>query len=247
MSPPRDHRGRIGDDEIDALFDRELSAQGRSDLFARAAKDPDAADRIGEMAEVVSAFRVEVEAPDLTRAVLARTARRRSFLPARGRRLVWASRVGMAACLGLVVAGVGMIERTHPGVLDLTPEVEPVTAFADAFEADAVSGIRSIAHMADAFCVDNIIPDEQPGAATIADTGWRGDGGHHAAGFAMTELDRSLWSTPEHASSVLGSGSASMRWVDAKAHPLVLPRTRPPLLLWSAETESSVAPILKVE
>lgn len=146
MSTPRDanperHGGERGHDDVDRLFDRELSDAMRRDLLDRAHADAAMKRRILDTTDAIRQLREPVAAPDLTEAVLAEIAQRRGFRSRQGRRSVLRQRLAVAAGLVVLLGGVALLHREAPYSSRLAADQAPITELVDGVAAD-LGGVR---------------------------------------------------------------------------------------------------------
>jgi hypothetical protein len=98
--------------------------------------------RLRDIQDVVSSLREPVQAPDLTRAILERVEAEKPFADERTRRLVWISRLGLAASLAVAAAGVALMHRSAPQWLHLTPQSQPLSDVVATAGDEVVSGLQ---------------------------------------------------------------------------------------------------------
>lgn len=140
--------------------DRVASREALHDL----SRTPGGTDELAAMRRVLSGFDVRPEHPDLTRVVLAKVAKRGTFLSRPARRRVSAARVLIACSLLVVVGAFVYIDRAS------TPQPDgpagAISAVVDAQRSDAAESVRNLAIAVDALRSDLIEP---VGALTATD------------------------------------------------------------------------------
>lgn len=115
---PAGGKGRIDDARLDALldafFDKELSVDDSSDLFKGLRTSPKKAREFASTRRFVEELRRPVDAPDLTRDILAKVHAKRPWLRDRDVWGVRLGRLGLVAMLLLVLGGVLLQRRATP-------------------------------------------------------------------------------------------------------------------------------------
>lgn len=115
---PAGGAGRIDDARLDALlhafFDKELDVEDSSDLFKGLRKSPRKAREFAETRRFVEELRRPVDAPDMTRDILAQVHAKRPWLRDRDVWGVRLGRLGLVAMLLLVLGGVLLQRRATP-------------------------------------------------------------------------------------------------------------------------------------
>ena len=96
---------------LDAYFDGRLSADDRRDLFEAIRDDAAICEEVASTQRAISMLKQGVDAPDFSARILDEVDRRRGFLSSPIRRLVRASRLGVAACLLIGLLGVAVAQR----------------------------------------------------------------------------------------------------------------------------------------
>lgn len=151
--PPGDHPGkhtRISREELDRLFDRELSGTERRDLVGRLGRDPSALDEVSDVRRMVNTMRTGADStPDLTGAVMDRLDRSTGFLSPRLRRRVKVARLAAAACLILGLLGVTLMQRAAPDRFRTIERATPVADLTEAVRQDSAEGRQ---RFSDAVC-----------------------------------------------------------------------------------------------
>lgn len=199
---------RLMRSRLNAYFD----AEGNRDrVVAREALHdlsgmPGGSDELAAMRRVLSGFDVRPEHPDLTRVVLAKVAKRGTFLSRPARRRVSAARVLIACSLLVVVGTFVYIDRASTAPVD--GPAGAISAVVEAQRSDAAESVRNLARAVDSLRSDLIEP---VGALVVSDA-------PHAV--AKREPQRAL---------AMGDTSAYEETVptsDATAHATAMPLTR---------------------
>lgn len=137
---------RVSRDEIDRLFDRELSPQARRDLVGRLRHDRESLDEVIETRRMIEMLRASVDAPDLTGRVLSGVERRRGFLSSRLRKRVRQGRAAVAASVLLGLFSLGVAHRLNPGLFRLSAPATPVADLGEAVRQDSIDGGHRLAN-----------------------------------------------------------------------------------------------------
>lgn len=199
---------RLMRSRLNAYFD----AEGNRDRVAarEALHDlsgmPGGSDEIAAMRRVLSGFDVRPEHPDLTRVVLAKVAKRGTFLSRPARRRVSAARVLIACSLLVVVGTFVYIDRASTAPVD--GPAGAISAVVEAQRSDAAESVRNLARAVDSLRSDLIEP---VGALVVSDA-------PHAV--AKREPQRAL---------AMGDTSAYEETIptsDSTAHATAMPLTR---------------------
>lgn len=168
MTEPRGANpgGASDRDEIERLFDRELSAEQRRALIGRLRRDPAALDEVIETRRMVHQLRRPVASPDLTQRVLHDVERQRGFLSARLRRRVRRGRAGVAAAALLALFSLAVAHRLAPDSFRLTKRATPVGDLGRAVVQDSIESRRVLADVVNRLePVDLIDADHAPSAS----------------------------------------------------------------------------------
>lgn len=137
---------RVSREEIDRLFDRELSPETRRELVGRLRQDRESLDEVIETRRLVEMLRAPVEAPDLTGRVLAGVQHRRGFLSSRLRKRVRQGRAAVAASVLLGLFSVAVAHRLNPGLFRLHATATPVADLGEAVRQDSIDGGQRLAN-----------------------------------------------------------------------------------------------------
>jgi hypothetical protein len=138
---PSSKHARISREELDRLFDRELSGTERRDLVGRLGRDPLALDEVSDVRRMINTMRTgQGPTPDLTDAVMDRLDRSTGFLSPRLRRRVKTGRLAAAACVLVALLGVAIAQRTAPERFRTRAIATPVADFSDAVRQDSAEG-----------------------------------------------------------------------------------------------------------
>jgi len=124
-TPPQP--GRIPEALVDRFFDHELDEGSREEFFGMIRGDLARCAEVAKTQRIVSMLREPPRAPDLTHEIMGELRRRRSFIPARARRMIKAGRVAAAACVMLALLCVALTDRYAPGVLRLSSRPAPLS------------------------------------------------------------------------------------------------------------------------
>jgi hypothetical protein len=149
---------RLMRSRLNAYFD----AEGNRDRVAarEALHDlsgmPGGSDEIAAMRRVLGGFDVRPEHPDLTRVVLAKVAKRGTFLSRPARRRVSAARVLIACSLLVVVGTFVYIDRASTAPVD--GPAGAISAVVEAQRSDAAESVRNLARAVDSLRSDLIEP-----------------------------------------------------------------------------------------
>lgn len=139
------HQTRISRDELDRLFDREMTSAERRDFVGRVGQDPLAIDEVNDLRGIFHTMRLRPdETPDMSEAILGRLDASRGFLSPRLRRRVKAGRMAVAACLLLGLLGVAAVQRLAPDRFRLRGAATPVADLTDAVQQDSIEGRRRL-------------------------------------------------------------------------------------------------------
>lgn len=158
---------RLMRSRLNAYFD----AEGQRDrVAAREAlhdlsRMPGSGDELAAMRRVLGGFDTRPEHPDLTRVVLAKVAKRGTFLSKPARRRVSAARVLIAASLLVVVGTFVYIDRAANAPVE--GPAGAISAVVEAQRSDAAESVRNLARAVDSLRFDLMEP---VGALAVTDT-----------------------------------------------------------------------------
>lgn len=151
-APRRDDSRAARQAEIDRLMHEALDAEAAGELaaarvFARALSrlDPSAAATLRDTRKALASLDKPISGvPDLSAAILARTHEARPFLTRKTRRRVSARRLGAGLAIIAVLAGVALVQRLFPEAMQVSPQPRPVSALAQATQADVAEGLAGL-------------------------------------------------------------------------------------------------------
>jgi hypothetical protein len=153
VNPRRDETpGACRRAEIDRLLHETLDAEAAGEhaaarVFARALArlDPASTTTLRETRKALASLDKPITgAPDLSAAILARTHEARPFLTRRTRRRVSVRRLGVGLAVVLLLAGVALVQRLFPEAMEVSPQPRPVSALAQATQADVADGLANL-------------------------------------------------------------------------------------------------------
>lgn len=131
-----DAPGRIPESLIDAAIDGELDPRMSREIAHALRYDPRRSSELRDTADAINALQMPVPVPDFTHAILDRTDRHRRFIPRSWRRQVRMGRLGVAACLLLMLVGIAGLQRLYPRLTTLGTHPTPVRDIEIAVEQD---------------------------------------------------------------------------------------------------------------
>ncbi len=132
---------------LDAYFDGRLSADDRRDLFEAIRDDAAICEEVASTQRAISMLKQGVDAPDFSARILDEVDRRRGFLSSPIRRLVRASRLGVAACLLIGVLGVAVAQRIAPDAMTLRPEPRYISDVVDSSTASSQASLAGVSQL----------------------------------------------------------------------------------------------------
>lgn len=156
---PTNKHARISREELDRLFDRELSSPERRDLVGRLGRDPFALDEVTDVRRMVNTMRTGLgPTPDLTGAVMDRIDRSTGFMSPRLRRRVKTGRLAAAACVLVALLGVTFAQRAAPARFRTSPIATPVADLSNAVRQDSAEGRQRLTDAVTTLAASNPAP-----------------------------------------------------------------------------------------
>lgn len=131
---PDDAAG-IPDDLIDSILDGGMPRHKMRDALDALRLDQNNLDSDFWTADALDALRADVQAPDMSEIILARTGMHRSWLSSMMRRKLVIGRIAGVAAVLTLIAGAFMVQRAAPEAFHAAPT--PVGELANAFPNDA--------------------------------------------------------------------------------------------------------------
>lgn len=142
MNAPRPFReddapGRIPESLIDAVLDGSVDDRTRREVNRALRHDATRARDVRETLEAIEAMRHPIACPDLTVDVLSALDRKHRFLPARARRAMRQTRLGLGLAALLALGTVAVAQRTIPRLASIGSPPTPISDVAQSIHADA--------------------------------------------------------------------------------------------------------------
>ena len=142
MNAPRPFReddapGRIPESLIDAVLDGSVDERTRREVNRALRHDATRARDVRETLEAIDAMRHPIACPDLTVGVLSALDRKHRFLPARARRAMRQTRLGLGLAALLALGTVAVAQRTIPRLASIGSPPTPISDVAQSIHADA--------------------------------------------------------------------------------------------------------------
>jgi hypothetical protein len=157
--PVRHNTGPVGEDLVEAFFDRELDEGSRERFFHSLRSDLPRCAEVAKTQRIVSMLHEPIAAPDLSSRIMGELRERGAFVPARARRMIVRGRWAAAACLALGALGVAIAQRVAPDAFRLTPQPKPVSQVIRSGSSEAAESVQRLAEIVSA----RVLPERGSG------------------------------------------------------------------------------------
>lgn len=157
MNAPKPFRqddapGRIPESLIDAVLDGSVDERTRREVSRALRHDATRQRDVQETIEAIDALRQPIDCPDLAGDVLGTLDRKHRFLPARARRVIRQTRLGLGLAALLALGTVALGQRAIPRLASIGAPPTPVSDLAQAIHADAGQAADGVLGSAKMMC-----------------------------------------------------------------------------------------------